>query len=374
MTHMLNSTRILHLVSADGDWEPAVRVIGLAAALREHGLSSAITAPDHSRLWEVAEAAGVEVIDYTLESSLNPLRWMDLSKMIKSTASAIIHSHDPEASRLLSRSKMFSGDTAVVTSRYDLKTQPGAAEYGAAVKAIVCPSEALAESFRKHNDAAQKVRVVYDGVALPTADRALEERDVLRTRYREAYCPNKEKPLFIVNIAPLEPGHGQADLLEAMTEVVAALPQTHLFIMGEGTLREELERQVKITALDKDVAFLEPDKAFIRLLAASDLFVSASDNDVSGFMVQAAMAASTAVVLKNAGCYPELIEDGKTGVFTPGPGVDGLKAGILDLLENRNRREHLGRMAKARAEKAFNMAGQAGRIAEIYGEVLASGK
>ena len=370
---MFNGLKILHLVSAESDWEPAVRVVALAAALREFGLNSAITAPDHSRLWEVAEAAGVEVVDYSLESSLNPLRWRDLSKTLKSAEAGIIHAHDADAAKLLARARMFSGATATATSRYDLRSQPTAAEYAAGVDAVICPSEALAEVFRKNKEAAGKVRVVFDGAPLALANHALEERDGIRLRYRDAYCPHKEKPLFIVNVAPLESGSGQADILEAMTEIVAALPQTHLFVMGEGSLREELERQVKITALEKDVSFLEPDKAFVRLLAAADLYVSCNDNDVSGFMVQTAMAAAKPIVAKKTGCGEELIEDGKCGLLLADGGAASIKAALLDLLENRTRREHFGRMAKARADKLFDIANQAGRIAEIYGEI-ASGK
>lgn len=368
---MFDNLKILHLVSADGDWESAVRVVSLAAALREYGLASAVTAPDHSRLWEVAEAAGVEVVDCAIESSLNPLRWMDFAKTIKSAEAGILHAHDGDSARLLSRARMFSGNAIIATSRYDLVTQPSSAEYGSSIDAVISPSEAMAGVFRKYKEAETKVRVVYDGVPIAVAARALDERDVLRTRYRDAYCPHKEKPLFIVNIAPLEPDSHQDDLLEAMTEIIATLPQAHLFIMGEGSLREELHRQMKITALEKDVDFLEPDKAFLRLLAAADLFVSANDKDVSGFMVQAAMAAAKASVLRKAGCYPEMIEEGKSGVFFTEPGAAAIKTALLDILENRTQREHQGRQAKARAEKMFDMNNQAGRTAEIYGEMAA---
>lgn len=366
---MPENNRVLHLLSADGNWEPFVRVVGLAAALREHGFTSIVPAPDHSRLWELAEASGVGVLDYTLERSLNPLRWRDLGNMIKESGAGLVHVHDSDAAAQLSRARLFSSGVRVATTRYDLNSQPAASEYGSDVGAVICPSQKMAEAFqRKAPD--EKIHVVLDGVNLAMADRSGEERDGIRTSYRTSYCPGKEKPLFIVSIAPLEETSAHAQLLEVLPDVLAALPQCHLFIMGEGSLRAELDRQTKITALEKDVTFLEPDKAFHRLLAAADLFISTTKGDVSGLMVQSAMAAGRAAVLRDSGCYQELAENGKTAVFVADGETTSLKDGMLELLENRSRREHLGRMAKAAAVKTFNIATQAGAIAEIYKKLL----
>lgn len=367
---MPDNNRVLHLVAADCEWEPALRIASLAAGLREYGLSSVVTAPEQSRLWEFAEAAGVEVLPLALESTLNPLRWLKLSQQLKQSEAGIVHVHGASAAALLSRSRLFAAGTPTITTRYNLRSAPSAAEYGSGVKAVVCPSQAVADAFAKQAEAATKLHVVYGGINIAPIDRSLEERDQLRQQFRDAYCPHKEKPLFIANIAPLEESSSQADLLEALAEIVATLPQTHLFVMGQGLQAEELHRQMRIMALEKDVTFLEPDKAFHRLLAAADLMVSAGRNDVSGLMVQAAMSAEKAVVAYNAGCYPELLENGKNGIITAANDSQALKSAVLELLENRTRREHLGRLAKARAAKEFDIAKLAGRMAEIYGESM----
>lgn len=365
---MPDKNKILHLVPADCDWESALRIAGLAAALREHGFTSAITSPDHSRLWEFAEAAGVENIAYSLEPSYNPLRWLELSKLIKQSDAAIVHLHEPEAARMFSHANRFLPKLVAVSSRYNLRTQPTAVECGGGIDAVVCSSAFLADSFHRLG-ATQKVSVIFDGIPSPMAERAVEERDRLRIQLRDAYCPDKEKPLFVVNMAPLEEDSGQADILEAMAEIIAVLPQTHLVIMGEGALREELYRQIRIMALEKDVVIIEPDKAFVRILAAADVYVSASKNDVSGVMIQAAMMTGRATALVESGCHSELAEDGKTAIFAHGAGALPLRDAILELLENRTRREHIGRLAKARALKEFDMTETAKKTAEIYGKL-----
>lgn len=368
---MLESSKILHLVSEDFEWEAAVNIATLAAGLREHGLYSSITAPSHSRLQEVAEAAGVEVIPYSLGGTVNPLRWLELSRLIKDRNFEFVHAHDTEAATMLSRAGLFGKKVVVATTKYDLRKQPVSADYGSGVDVVICPSQAMADIYEKAK-AGDKVKVVYDGVNITIADLALEDRAVLRTKFRDDYCKHKEKPLFIVNIAPLEKESRQSLLLEAMTEIVAVRPQAHLIIMGEGSSAPELVRQCKVTALSKDVTFLEPDKAFVRLLAAADMYVSTSENDISGYMVQAAMATGTCCVLTKTGCYPEMIEDGDSGMFVPEEGEQPLKTAMLEMLENRHKRESVGKHAKKRAAKLFNNTVQAGKVAEIYREILAA--
>lgn len=357
---------ILHLVPAECEWEPAVRVVALAAALREHGFASIVTAPDGSRLHDFAEAAGVEIAPLAAARSINPLNWLSLARALRSLDVCLIHAHGGEAATALARAGLFSQKIPVVTTRYDASTPPVSAEYGSGVCAVVCPSQALADAFAPIRAAADKTKVVYDGVNLATAERAVEERDALRAKYRDAYCPDKEKPLFVVNIAPLESASGQAEILEALAEIAAALPQTHLFIMGEGGAEEDLYRQIRIMALERDVSIIEPDRSYPRLLAAADLYVSASRNDVSGIMVQAALAAGRAAALTARGCYPEMTDGGRVGVLADPAAAQSLRDAMAELLHNRLRREHLGRQAGMWAARKFDIAALAGEMAAIY--------
>ncbi|MCD8138695.1 MAG: glycosyltransferase family 4 protein [Planctomycetaceae bacterium] len=364
---MPDRTRILHLVAHDGNWEPFIRIASLAAALREHGFHSLVAAPDHSRLWELSEAAGVEMLDYTLTSSFNPLRWRELGNLIKTADVGLVHLHDQVSGKLLSWARMFAGSIAVVATRYDIEPSFGNADYGSGIDIVAAPSHVMESVYRESGAPREKLAVVYAGINIATADRAGEERDVLRTTFRQQYCPDKEKPLFLINIAPLEQASHQMDLLEALPEILVARPQTHAVIMGEGPLLDELQRRRKILALENDVSIVEPDKAYHRLLAAGDCYVAMGADDGTGLMIQAAMAAGRGVVASATGCHGELVDDGKTGVVVP---YDGIKDAIIDMLQNRTRREHLGRLAKVKAHKSFLMADRAGEMAGLYTRAL----
>ncbi len=362
---MSDRKKILHIASHDHNWELFARIAALAAALREYGFTSTILAPEHSHGWDLAEASGVETTPFLLEKSLNPLRWKALADSVNASGAGIVHVHDPAAAAMLGYAGWFLKDVKIVTTRYGLDGAPASGESGRGVAAVICPSAAVADLFGAKNSAsAGKVQIAYAGVNIAAADRAVEDRDSIRTGFHDNYCPDKEKPLFIVNIASMDANGGQLELLEVWQEVMAARNQCHLFLMGEGEVRGEIERQRKIMALEKDVTILEPDRAYLRLLAAADLFVDLSKRDGAGFMAEAALAAGRGVLLRKSGCYPELIEEGKSGILLGDEG--NLLETLLEAIKNRSQREQLGKAGRERARKLFDMNVVAGKIAGVY--------
>lgn len=364
---MSDTVRILHLISAEGNWEPFTGMAALCAALREYGMTSVIATPDHSRLWELAQASGVETADYALELSINPFRWKELGELVRKTGASIVHAHDIDSTTLLARSRMLFGrGAAVAVSRYDLRSQLSGAEYGGGVDALVCPSKCLAGMYRERGVEEDKIHVVRNGINMAATDRAVEDRENVRAYYRETYCKGKEKPRFLVNISPFDEFGGQPDIIEAMPDILAALPQAHLFLMGEGPAREDMEKLAKLRAVEKEVSFLEPDKAFHRLLAAADLYVASGKNDISGFMIETAMMAGCGILARDSGCYREILQNGECGVLAD---ENGLKEPIIEILKDRQRREKLGRAARTRAAKEYTAAIQAGKLAEVYRKI-----
>ena len=146
------------------------------------------------------------------------------------------------------------------------------------------------------------------------------------------------------------------------------MPQAPLLIMGEGGFAAELSREIKIMALERDVSLLKPETpACYRLLAAADLYVSADRNDETGFMARTALAAGRAAALASSGCYPELSDGGKYALLAD-PGEKGMVKAILELLENRTRRERLGRQAGEWAARRMGISTEAGRLAALFAE------
>jgi glycosyltransferase involved in cell wall biosynthesis len=360
--------KILHLASDGVSLETGLHIAALATAMRALGLEQAVAGPDGSRLAECARMAGVDFFPIRCNGSLNPIRWLGLARLLRRLSPTGIQVHDRKAGAFLFRAVLFAGRRRTILSYR--QADQSLARYGRkAGVAVAWPSLSAAQRLRGGGG---EETVIAQGVDFQAISLATDVRDNHREILRRLHCPDKAKPLFLVNIAPLEEGSRQTELLEAMSEAIARLPQTHLLIMGEGGFEPELSRGIKIMALEKDVSLLAPEMpTCYRLLAAADLYVSADRADESGFMPRAALTAGRAAALASSGCYPELSEGGKYALLAD-PDDQGITKAILELLENRTRRERLGRQAGEWAERRMGVSIEAERLAVLFRKMAKS--
>lgn len=351
----------LHLVSDECPWEIARHALSLAAAETAAGLGAAVLSPKGTWAGENAEKLGAAFAVAEYGSPVNPLAWSKLGGAAKAAGARLLHAHDAKALRLMARAAWFAGAAKSATLYSTDRSEAGL--FAGKADLVLCPTDNI---FAAAGSA--KAKMIPAGVDVAAHKKAGEERDAKRRAARERYCPANEKPLFILAVAPFEEDGGPRPLIEAMTAVVAKLPQTHLLLMGDGQFHSELDRLARVTALEDHVTFLEPDPDLASLLAAMDVYAAVSPDDDAGLVVREAMAAGRAVAAVDSGCHRELVEGEKTGVLLERSDAEALAAGLLDLLENRNRREHLGRMAAARAAKLWDLAKTAVDVVEAHRE------
>lgn len=170
---------------------------------------------------------------------------------------------------------------------------------------------------------------------------------------------NGSEPNFgrsILFVGRLDEGKGIRYLLPAFKRVKKALGEVKLVIIGDGPLRKEIERYIKIKAIEEDVAVLGPmkNKDLPPYFRAVDLTVAPSittkkwEEQIGMVNIQS-MACGTPVVSTYSGAIPEYVRHNKTGVLVPEKDVDSLTNAIIKLLRNDDLREKLGRNARKHA-------------------------
>jgi glycosyltransferase involved in cell wall biosynthesis len=92
---------------------------------------------------------------------------------------------------------------------------------------------------------------------------------------------------------------------------VADNPRVALTIIGDGHMREELERLFAGTGTNF-TGYLYKDE-LATAFASSDAFFFAGSNETFGQVVQEAMASGLPTVVTNRGAVGELVQEGKTG-------------------------------------------------------------
>lgn len=139
-------------------------------------------------------------------------------------------------------------------------------------------------------------------------------------------------------------------LLRVFRAVVSTLPDSMLWIAGDGPLAAQLEAQVEALELSDSVRFLGLRSDIGDLLGAADVVALSSDTEgVPGILREAACAGRPAVATR-AGATVESIEDGETGLLVDKEDEDGFARALVELLSDAPRRAKLGRAARRRFE------------------------
>lgn len=161
-----------------------------------------------------------------------------------------------------------------------------------AASAVVFYSARLHDRAHKVGLSRRELHVIYPPVAASFVrhDEAAqaEARSELRITNRH----------LLLNVKRLHPLAGQRYLIEAMTDVVWAHPDTRLVICGEGALLDDLKGAARSAGVERHVWFtgLVDNAAVARFCAAADLFVLPSLLEALPTVAIEALACGTPVL------------------------------------------------------------------------------
>jgi glycosyltransferase involved in cell wall biosynthesis len=231
---------------------------------------------------------------------------------------------------------------------------------------IVANSEAVrADVARREGIAPERIRVIHNGVEIPPP-MPPEEREALRTNW--GFGPDD---VVVGSVANYKPRKGLESLLRTAGMLRADLPQLRFVLVGEGSLRPELERMIGELGLSATVRLhgREPDAR--RLYGAFDVVAHVSESEGLPNVLLEAAAAGRAIVATPAGGSAEVIVDGESGMLVPIGDAVALAQTIRRLALDPALRERLGAAARERAASVFGMDRFVAETAALYEELAA---
>ncbi len=136
-------------------------------------------------------------------------------------------------------------------------------------------------------------------------------------------------------------------LIEAIPRILQRHPQALFVFVGDGTLRESLERRCRELDIVQAVVFAgyQPRGRLAKYLAASSVVWI----PMSGFVIYEAAAARRSIVAFDVEWHSEFVEHGVTGLLVRNRDVPALADAVNTLLDDP---EHAGRLAR-NAERRF---------------------
>jgi glycosyltransferase involved in cell wall biosynthesis len=144
----------------------------------------------------------------------------------------------------------------------------------------------------------------------------------------------------------------------------------HLVLVGSGSHFDRVTRFIAEKNLQSRIHLLGVRNDIEDCLAASDVFVLASNWEGSPLAVMEAMAAGLPVVSTAVGGVPELVEGGRDGILVAQGDMKGLGAAMRSLAGDADRRRELGASGRKRARSEFAVGAMTQRYAVLYRQLL----
>ncbi len=218
----------------------------------------------------------------------------------------------------------------------------------------------------------EKIKVISNGINTKTLSE--ETRQKLRGDFRLLHNIPLDAQV-IATIGELKELKGQHDFVLAANEIAPRHDNAFFVVVGKDNstnrqFRRDLKRLVKVFNLEERFLFLDWVEDMQTVLAALDIFVSASHSESFGLAILEAMANRTAIVATETEGAKEILRSDKTALLVPLKEPVKLAAAVEVLLNDREKREALANAAQIFAEKYFALDEMIDKTENLYKEIL----
>jgi glycosyltransferase involved in cell wall biosynthesis len=181
-----------------------------------------------------------------------------------------------------------------------------------------------------------------------------------------------EDDIVVGKVARLFHLKGHEYIIAAARELVPKYPQLRFMFVGDGVLRERLEREIAAAGLADHFQFvgLVPPGNVPKYLAATDIVAHTSLREGLARVLPQALLSGQPVVSFDVDGAREVVSDGETGYLVPPKDVDRLAHAISTLIEHPELRTQLGQTGRDRCAKIFPHQHMTEEIRALYQRLL----
>jgi glycosyltransferase involved in cell wall biosynthesis len=163
-------------------------------------------------------------------------------------------------------------------------------------------------------------------------------------------------------------------LVEAAARLTPRFPDLVVLIAGAGPEEARLRSLIRRRGLDSTVRLLGFRRDVADVLAAVDVAIFSSDREGSPLAVMESMAAAKPIVATRVGGIPALVDDGEHALLVPPRDARALAEAAGRLLSDRNLRERLGRNARERQRREFELGSTVRAVEGLYEDLFAASR
>lgn len=326
-----------------------------------------VVLPHDSLLVPAVKALDVPVIamEEMEDRSFDKKAMKALVKLFKEEKPDIVHTHASMTARMAARAAMVP---SIFNTKHCMESAPGILpkkivrrEVNAAFSdKIIAVSRAVRRSMVHAGTSPEQIAVVYNGIE-PIAIPAAEEKAALLQSYG-----GKAGEMAVGMVARLEEVKDHETFLLAAQNVLEHRRDVRFYIVGDGSLRDELERRAYELGISSNVTFTGFIKDVEKIEAALDIAVITSKAEALCLSIIESMIAGIPAVGTDSGGVAEVIKHGENGFLVPIGDADQLAERIEELLADDEKRKAFGEHAKKHAESMFMADKMTKRIEKLY--------
>jgi glycosyltransferase involved in cell wall biosynthesis len=345
-----------------------LRSIGDRAALVAH--------PDGELRRRAAE--GLDLIPIAPRTEMDLSAAWRLSRVMRRLEPDIVHAHDPHGVAMAALALSMGTASAeragrrppplVAARRVDFHLRGNSLSRWKQrqVDCFIAASEAIRQMLVSDGVPAERTLTVHEGIDIEHVGAAP------LVNVHEAFWLPHHAPV-VGNVAALVAHKGQHHLIDAARLVVRELPDARFVILGEGELREALERQVREHHLEKHVLLPGFRTDVLGCIKGFDLFAMSSVTEGLGTSLLDAMACSRAIVATRTGGIPEVVQDGVTGFLVAPRDHTAMAQAIVKLLKDDALRRQMGEAGLKRVSERFTVERMVAETAAAYTRIARTG-
>lgn len=359
---MLKKIKIIHIITSLNFGGAERMLFDLGRRLKQDGLDiKVITVVGGGPLVSDFEREGIEVLVFYKKSKIGFGLVGQIYKYLRAEKPVIVHTH------------LFGGDTwgrlaailarvpIIVSTEHNTNLDEG--WFKRKIKKflsfftnkIVAVSEAVRNySINVDHINKNKMVVIPNGIEME----------------RFAAIPERKysSPPIIGVVGRLEKQKGHEYLFEALN-LIKTIPWI-LWVVGDGSLKNRLERLAKDLSLRERIIFLGARSNIPEILSEIDIFVLPSLWEGLGLAVLEAAAAGKPIVASRVGGIPEVIEDRKTGILVEPKNIKSLADGLEQMLLGEGEARAMGRKAREVVAEKFNVEKMVRDYERLYEELV----
>ena len=180
--------------------------------------------------------------------------------------------------------------------------------------------------------------------------------------------------IVIGTVKSLEKVYGIDILINAFAKVKKEIPQSELQIIGTGSERENLQKQVLELGIGKDIVFRDnvSQNELPAIYNQFDIAVFLSRSESFGVSVLEASACEIPVIATATGGLLEVVDHNSTGLHVNPEDINDAAEKILSLIHNEKMRVEMGKAGRQKVIKEYSLVDTKSAILKLYNKEVQS--